>query len=156
VSATENRRITIHTAVAPPSEYPGKPTKGGDAMGGQSFSTLAGAKSSGRRPDGRAFTMGDQGGLVGYHIAWPYRCEPADLCPEAGPWRVLELNVVATFQEKYPFTFWVVAPLPPDARPLSFTSFDTAGRQIDSGPSSPDTRTATPEPGEVAEPGPTT
>lgn len=268
VSATENRRITIHTAVAPPSEYPGKPTKGGDAMGGQSFSTLAGAKSSGRRPDGRAFTVGDQGGLVGYHIAWPYRCEPADLCPEAGPWRVLELNVegtgrqeglkvrrvarqlvesirpitnalapavaeepglfadapevvgrggqgdyawektarkgsgqdywiemrhqsgdlwyggsyqkpareeqqamihcapsreaatamvvegygseavakvvlelqgrqpveVATFgKEKYPFTFWVVAPLPPEARPLSFTSFDAAGRQIDSG-----------------------
>ena len=38
---------------------------------------------------------------------------------------------VATFgKKKYPFTFWVVAPLPPAARPLSFTSFDAAGQQI--------------------------
>jgi hypothetical protein len=38
---------------------------------------------------------------------------------------------VATFHNKrYPFTFWVVAPLPPEARPLSFTSFDAAGRQL--------------------------
>lgn len=41
---------------------------------------------------------------------------------------------VATFgKKKYPFTFWVVAPLPPTARPLSFTSFDAAGRQIAKG-----------------------
>jgi hypothetical protein len=197
-SATENRRITIHTAVAPPSQYPGKPTKGGDVMGGQSFSTLAGAKSSGRRPDGRAFTMGYQGGLVGYHIAWPYRCEPADLCPEAGPWRVLQLEVegtgrqngtlfmgeafseldrqrptayihcapsrervtatllmgvapeavarvvvdvegqpsaqTQTFRKKgFPFAFWVVAPLPPEARPRSFTGYDAAGQEVAKG-----------------------
>ncbi len=25
---------------------------------------------------------------------------------------------------------WVIAPLPPEARPLSFTSFDAAGQQI--------------------------
>ena len=38
---------------------------------------------------------------------------------------------VATFRNpEFPFTFWVVAPLPPDARPLSFTSFDAAGQQI--------------------------
>ena len=43
---------------------------------------------------------------------------------------------VATFgKERYPFTFWVVAPLPPAARPLSFTSFDAAGRQIAKGTS---------------------
>jgi hypothetical protein len=86
-------RITIYTAVTPPSEYPGKPVKGRDALGGQSFSTLSGRRSSGRRTDGRAFTAGDQGGIISYHIAWPYRCEPADLCPEAGPWRVLRLDV---------------------------------------------------------------
>ena len=38
---------------------------------------------------------------------------------------------VATFHnKKFPFTFWVVAPLPPEARPRSFTSFDAAGQQI--------------------------
>jgi hypothetical protein len=84
-SATDARRMTIYTTVTPPSEYPGKPVKGKDNLGGQSFSTLSGRRSSGRRPDGRAFTAGDQGGILSYHIAWPYRCEPADLCPEAGP-----------------------------------------------------------------------
>jgi hypothetical protein len=92
-SATDERRITIYTTVTPPSEYPGKPVKGTDNMGGQSFSTLSGRRSSGRRADGRAFVAGDQGGIISYHIAWPYRCEPADLCPEAGPWRVLRLDV---------------------------------------------------------------
>ena len=48
----------------PPSEYPGGPVKGHDDLGGQSFSTLSGHRSSGRRPDGRAYTVGDQGGLV--------------------------------------------------------------------------------------------
>jgi len=96
VSATDDRRITIYTTVSPPSEYPGEPVRGRDALGGQSFSTLSGRRSSGRRADGRAFTAGDQGGLVSYHIAWPYRCEPADLCPEAGPWRVLQLDVEGT------------------------------------------------------------
>jgi hypothetical protein len=92
-SATDERRMTIYTTVTPPSEYPGKPVKGRDALGGQSFSTLSGRRSSGRRTDSRAFTAGDQGGILSYHIAWPYRCEPADLCPEAGPWRVLRLDV---------------------------------------------------------------
>ena len=100
LSGNEERRITIHTAVTLPSEYPGKPVKGRDNLGGQSFSTLSGAKSSGRRPDGRLFTVGDQGGLVTYMIAWPYRCEPADLCPEAGPWRVLQLDIDGTGRQK--------------------------------------------------------
>jgi hypothetical protein len=95
-SATDQRRITIHTAVTPPSQYPGKPVKGRDDLGGQSFSTVSGHRSTGRRPDGRAWVMGDQGGLVMYMIAWPYRCEPADQCPEAGPWRVLQLDVEGT------------------------------------------------------------
>jgi hypothetical protein len=33
ISATEQRRITIHTAVTLPSEYPGKPVKGRDNLG---------------------------------------------------------------------------------------------------------------------------
>ena len=38
---------------------------------------------------------------------------------------------VATFgKKKYPFTFWVVAPLHRPRGPLSFTSFDAAGRRI--------------------------
>jgi Sigma-70 region 2 len=62
----------------------------------QSFSDLAGRRSSGRRPDGRAFLAGDQGGVLGYHIAWAYRCEIAPICPDAGPWRVLRLDVEGT------------------------------------------------------------
>jgi hypothetical protein len=170
--------------------------------------------------------------VLGYHIAWPYRCEPVELCPDAGPWRVLRLEVegtggqeglkvrrvarrlvdsiraitnalpptratvaeepglfkyvawmyctpsreratatlvsglgsktvakvvlevegappveVPTFRRKgFPFSFWVVAPLPPDARPRSFTSFDAAGRQLAREPSSPAIRTAAPDP----------
>jgi hypothetical protein len=99
-SATDQRRITIHTAVTPPSQYPGKPVKGHDDLGGQSFSTVSGHRSTGRRPDSRAWVMGDQGGLVMYMIAWPYRCEPADLCPEAGPWRVLQLDVEGTGRQE--------------------------------------------------------
>ena len=50
---------------------------------------------------------------------------------------------VPTFRKKgFLFTFWVVAPLPPDARPRSFTSFDAAGQRIARGPGSPATRTA--------------
>jgi hypothetical protein len=90
------RGVTIHTAVTQPSVYPGGPVKGHDVLGGQSFSTLSGRRSSGRRPDGRAYTVGDQGGLVTYMIAWPYLCQPADQCPEAGPWRVLQLDVGGT------------------------------------------------------------
>jgi hypothetical protein len=99
-AATDSRRMTIFTAVTPPSEYPGKPVKGGDVLGGQSFSTLSGAKSSGRRADGRAFTVGDQGGIVGYLIAWPYRCDPGSPCPEAAPLRVLRIDVEGTGRQE--------------------------------------------------------
>jgi hypothetical protein len=96
VSADE-RQITIRTAVMPPSQYPGKPVTGHDDLGGQSFSTPSGHRSSGRRPDGRAYVIGDQGGVLTYMIAWPYRCEQlGELCPEAAPWRVLQLDVGGT------------------------------------------------------------
>jgi hypothetical protein len=268
MTAPEDRRITIRTAVAKPRSYPGGPLKGPDILPGQSFSSVAGKRSSGRRPDGRAWVMGDQGGMVGYMIAWPYRCAVGSPCPETARWRVLQIDIegtggqeglkvrrvarrlvesirpitntlppsgmpvpeeptlfadapvvvarggrgdyawekvvrkgsgeeywteirrqngdlmygglyqapgrseqqamihclpsqkrttamlvegygseavakvvlelrgqppveVATFRnQKFPFTFWVVAPLPPDARPVSFTSFDAAGQQI--------------------------
>jgi hypothetical protein len=100
VSATRDERITIYTAVTSGREYPGKPVKDAPDRGGQSISTLSGRRSSGRRPDGRAFLAGDQGGVLGYHIAWPYRCAPADICPEAGPWRVLRLDVEGTGGQK--------------------------------------------------------
>jgi hypothetical protein len=270
VSATRDERITIFTTVAWPNQYPGRLVKNAPAVKGQSYSDLAGRRTSGRRPDGRAFLAGDQGGMLGYHIAWAYRCEIADICPDAAPWRVLRLDVegtggqegrkvrqvarrlvdsirpitnalpptratvaeepglfadapkvvgrggqgdhawemvaskgsgqdywietrrqngelfmgesfgerddkdvawifctpsreratatlvsglgsekvakvalevegqppveVPTFRKKgFPFTFWVVAPLPPDARPRSFTGFDAAGRQVAEG-----------------------
>jgi len=119
VSATDQRRITIHTAVAPASEYPGRPVKGGDVPPGQSFSTLPGKRSSGRRPDGRAWVMGDQGGMVGYLIAWPYRCEPADLCPEAGPLRVLRLDVEGTGRQEGLKVRRVVRELVASIRPIT-------------------------------------
>jgi hypothetical protein len=38
---------------------------------------------------------------------------------------------VPTFRRKgFPFTFWVLAPVPLNILPLAFTSFDAAGRQI--------------------------
>jgi hypothetical protein len=38
---------------------------------------------------------------------------------------------VPTFHRKgFPFAFWVVAPLPPDAEPVAFTAYDAAGGQI--------------------------
>jgi hypothetical protein len=52
---------------------------------------------------------------------------------------------VATFHSKrFPFTFWVAAPLPPEARPLSFTSFDAAGQRIAKGTSFAGDRNCTP------------
>jgi len=119
VSATDQQRITIHTAVAPASEYPGRPGRGGDVPPGQSFSTLPGKRSSGRRPDGRAWIMGDQGGMVGYLIAWPYRCEPADLCPEAGPLRVLRLDVEGTGRQEGLKVRRVVRELVASIRPIT-------------------------------------
>jgi hypothetical protein len=101
VSATRDERITIHTAVTPPSEYPGRPTAGrANDLPGQSFSTLSGHRSSGRRPDGRAYTVGDQGGIVSYMIAWPYRCAAGSPCPKAAPWRVLQLDVEGTGRQE--------------------------------------------------------
>jgi hypothetical protein len=96
-AATDSRRMTIFTAVIEPREYPGR-VPGGPAphLAGQSFSPLSGRRFEGRRADGRAFAVGDEGGLLHYAIAWPYRCEPADLCPEAGPFRVIRMEVEGT------------------------------------------------------------
>jgi hypothetical protein len=261
--------MTIFTAVHEPRAYPGRVA--GDPrplLPGQAFASVSGRRSSGRRADGRAFVAGDQGAMLQYAIAWPYRCAAGSPCPEAARWRVLQMDIegtggqeglkvrrvarrlmesirpvtnalppsgtavpeeptlfadapvvvarggqgvyawekvvrkgsgeeywteirhqngdlmyggsyqapvrdeqqamihclpsqkrttamlvegygsaavakvvlelegrppveVATFRnERFPFTFWVVAPLPPDARPLSFTSFDAAGQRI--------------------------
>ena len=83
------RQVSATRTAGSPSSRPwprrtstrASPSRTAGAMGGQSFSSLSGARSSGRRPDGRAFAVGDQGGMVSYHIAWPYRCEPADPAP---------------------------------------------------------------------------
>jgi hypothetical protein len=269
ITASDNRRMTIFTAVHEPRAYPGGVAGGPrPLLPGQSFGSLSGRRSSGRRADGRAFVAGDQGAMLQYAIAWPYRCAAGSPCPEAARWRVLQFDIegtggqeglkvrrvarrlvesirpitnalapagasvpeeptlfadapvvvarggrgdyawekvvrkgsgeeywteirrqngdlmyggsyqapgrseqqamihclpsqkhttamlvegygseavakvvlelrgqppveVATFRnQNFPFTFWVVAPLPPDARPVSFTSFDTAGQQI--------------------------
>ena len=91
------RRITMFTAVVSPREYPGRrPGDPAPGLMGQSFAPLSGPVSTGRRPDGRAFAVGDQGGLLHYAIAWPYRCEPAGLCPEAASFRVIRLEVEGT------------------------------------------------------------
>ena len=101
MSATRDERITIYTAVAPPSQYPGRPAAAkDDDLKGQSFSTLPGRRSSGRRPDGRGYTVGDQGGMVSYMIAWPYRCAPGTHCPKSAPWRVLRLDVEGTGRQE--------------------------------------------------------
>jgi hypothetical protein len=269
ITAKDQRRMTIFTAVHEPRVYPGGVAGGPrPLLPGQSFGSLSGRRSSGRRADGRAFVAGDQGAMLQYAIAWPYRCAAGSPCPEAARWRVLQIDIegtggqeglkvrrvarrlvesirpitntlppsgmpvpeeptlfadapvvvarggrgdyaweitirkgsgqdywteirrqngdlmyggsyqapgrseqqamihclpsqkrttamlvegygseavakvvlelrgrppveVATFRnQKFPFTFWVVAPLPPDARPVSFTSFDAAGQQI--------------------------
>jgi hypothetical protein len=92
----DERGMTIRTAVAEPRKYPGGPVKAPEILGGQSFASVSGKRSSGRRSDGRAWIMGDQGALVTYMIAWPYRCGRADQCPEAAPLRVLQLDVGGT------------------------------------------------------------
>jgi hypothetical protein len=89
--------ITIHTAVAAPPEYPGRPgtwkdlqrlppTQGTDGLTG------LGRRSSGRRADGRPFAAGTQHGRVTYMIAWPYHCPGQAPCPPAARWRVLQLE----------------------------------------------------------------
>jgi hypothetical protein len=89
--------ITIHTEVAAPPEYPGRPgtwkdlqrlppTQGIDGLTG------LGRRSSGRRADGRPFAAGTQHSTVTYMIAWPYHCPGQAPCPPAARWRVLHLE----------------------------------------------------------------
>jgi hypothetical protein len=96
-AADDPRRMTIFTAVVEPRDYPGR-VAGDPAphLAGQSFSPLSGRRSEGRRPDGRAFAVGDEGGLVHYAIAWPYRCAPGEACPAAAPFRVIRMEVEGT------------------------------------------------------------
>jgi hypothetical protein len=88
-------QITIHSAVADPVDYPGRPGTGKDRQllpGSQGMSPLIGRKSSGWRADGRPFVVGKQNGLVTYMIAWPYHCPGQASCPPAARWRVLQLE----------------------------------------------------------------
>jgi hypothetical protein len=88
-------QIAVHTAVADPADYPGRPGTSKDRQllpGSQGMSPLVGRKSSGRRADGRPFVVGTQHGLVTYMIAWPYHCPGQASCPRAARWRVLQLQ----------------------------------------------------------------
>jgi hypothetical protein len=87
--------ITVHSAVADPAEYPGRPGTSKDRQllpGSQGMSPLVGRRSSGRRADGRPFVVGTQNGLVTYMIAWPYHCPKQASCPPAARWRVLQVE----------------------------------------------------------------
>jgi hypothetical protein len=88
-------RITVHSAVADPLDYPGRPGTPKDRLQlppTQGTSPLMGRRSSGRRDDGRPFAVGKQDGLVTYMIAWPYQCPRQAFCPPAARWRVLQLE----------------------------------------------------------------
>jgi hypothetical protein len=90
-------RISIHSAVADPPEYPGRPGTSKDRQllpVTQGTSGLIGRRSSGRRADGRPFAVGKQDGLVTYMIAWPYHCPGQASCPPAARWRVLQLEAM--------------------------------------------------------------
>ena len=88
-------QITVHTAVADPLDYPGRPGTPKDRLQlppTQATFPLEGRRSSGRRADGRAFAVGKQDGLVTYMLAWPYHCPGQTPCPPAARWRVLQLE----------------------------------------------------------------
>jgi hypothetical protein len=88
-------QITVHSAVADPLDYPGRPGTSKDRRRlpvDQGMSPLVGRRSSGRRADGRPFAVGTQNGLVTYMIAWPYHCPRQASCPRAARWRVLQLE----------------------------------------------------------------
>ncbi len=90
-------RIMVHTTVAYPADYPGRPETRKDRLElppTQGTSPLVGRKSSGQRADRRPFAVGTQDGLVTYMIAWPYQCPRQASCPPAARWRVLQLDAV--------------------------------------------------------------
>jgi hypothetical protein len=97
ITANDQRRMTIFTAVHEPRVYPGRAVGGPrPLLPGQSFGALSGRRSSGRRADGRAFAVGDQGAMLQYAIAWPYQCAAGSPCPEAARWRVLQIDIEGT------------------------------------------------------------
>jgi hypothetical protein len=101
-----------------------------------------------RRQNGELFMGESFGELDDRDVAWIF-CAPsrervtATLVSGLGSRTVAKVALevegqppveVPTFRRKgFPFTFWMVAPLPPDARPLSFTGFDAAGKQVAKG-----------------------
>lgn len=88
-------QITVHTVVADPLDYPGRPGTPKDRLQlppTQATFPLEGRRSAGRRADGRAFAVGKQNGLVTYMLAWPYHCPGQAPCPPAARWRVLQLE----------------------------------------------------------------
>ena len=96
---TTSRRMTIFTAVIEPREYPGKRVTAAwrRPVRPVVLDPLRAPKSAGRRADGRAFTVGDQGGICSTTlIAWPYRCDSGSPCPEAARLRVLRMEVEGT------------------------------------------------------------
>ena len=91
-------RITVHTEVAEPVDYPGRlrPDEARllrkNQQRGQVEGTLFGRRSSGRRPDSRRYVAGTQQRLVSYLIDWSYHCPRQGFCPPAAYRRVLRLD----------------------------------------------------------------
>jgi hypothetical protein len=93
--------LTVATMVLDPTQYPGRPhpragTPASFFPPGQTGTRLNGRLSEGRRRDGRAFALGDQGSLMTYMIAWPYRCGPGAFCPAAARLRALKVEAQVT------------------------------------------------------------
>jgi hypothetical protein len=116
-------RITVHTAVTDPLDYPGRPGTPKDRgllPATQGTSPLMGRRSVGRRADGRAFAVGTQDGLVTYMIAWPYQCPERAPCPPAARWRVLQLDAYALGESsRWPEVQRVVRQLVETVRPIT-------------------------------------
>jgi hypothetical protein len=114
-------QITVHTAVADPTQYPGRPGTSKDRQllpGNQGTSPLIGRRSAGRRADGRPFVVGTQDGLVTYMLAWPYHCPGQASCPRAARWRVLQLQAAGEGAD-WPQAQRVVRRLVETVRPIT-------------------------------------
>jgi hypothetical protein len=98
-----------------------------------------------RRQNGELLMGESFSELDGRNVAWLF-CVPSKerttatlvtgMASEKAAKVVLEVRgqqpvEVRTFHRKgFPFAFWGVAPLPPDARPVAFTAVDAGGRQL--------------------------
>jgi hypothetical protein len=92
--------ITVGTVVLDPREYPAVRRPKPDAFvpfpPGQTGTSLSGRITYGKRRDGRLFALGDQGSLLTYMVAWPYRCAPGTGCPGAAHLRALKIEAQAS------------------------------------------------------------